>query len=190
MKTTMTVLLAVFALAACRTTQVDPSRVADDVAGLLAAGDVAKAEEAFRTLSGDDARDAAFPVLFARGRELAEQRDYGTSIRINRFLVTHYRSRMEAREALMFALWLERARTGKPHDEATIKEMRALGAAVRSGEKDPPVWVDLALAQAGIDGGDLAGARAAMARFEARWNGHPASLSDYAIEMGRWLASH
>ncbi|MEN8148590.1 MAG: hypothetical protein ABFS86_02135 [Planctomycetota bacterium] len=190
MKITMTILLVLLASTACRTTPTPPpGQVAEDVAVLLAAGDVAKAEEAFRLLD-DDGLDTAFGVLFARGREMAEQRDYGTCIRVNRFLVAHYPRRPDAREALLFALWLERARTGKPHDAATIKEMRALGAAVRTTEKDSPVWVDLALAQVAIDAGDLDAARAAMARFHARWNGHPASLGDYALEVDRWLASH
>ena len=190
MKIIMTALLALTVLAACQTTRVPPGQVAEDVAVLLAAGDVAKAEEAFRHLADDEGRDAAFPILFARGREMAEQRDYGTCIRLNRFLVTHYPKHMEAREALLFALWLERARTSKPHDGAAQKEMVALGTAVRSAEKNPPVWIDLALAQVAIDSGDVEGARAAMARFTARWNGHPASLSDYALELERWLASH
>ena len=75
-------------------------------------------------------------------------------------------------------------------DAATRKEMIAQSVALRKSQEVPPPWVDLALAQAAIDTGDLDGARTAMTRFNARWNGHPASLMDYALELDRWLASH
>jgi len=174
----------------CQSTGVPPTQIAADVAALLVAGDTARAEARFEEIGGDDDRALAYPVLHGQAETLWQQRDYASCIRVNRFLVAHYPDRVSAREALLYALFLNRARTGKVPGEATRREMAELGTAIRRVSKEPPLWVDLALVQVAIDGGDQRIARASMARFRSRWNGRPASLRDYAQELDRWLLTH
>jgi len=177
---------------ACQSTGggVPPERTANEVASLLVAGDTTRAEEQFRGIGDASDRARAYPVLYDRARAMWEQGDHASCIRINRFLVAHYPDRVSAREALLYALFLDRARTGKATDGVTRREMAALGTAIRTAEKAPPIWVDLALAQVAIDGGDNRVARASMTRFRSLWNGRPASLGDYARELDRWLKTH
>jgi hypothetical protein len=141
-------------------------------------------------MGDEEDRALAYPVLHGQARTAWEQRDYATCIRINRFLVAHYPERVSAREALLYALFMNRARTGEVPNAATLREMAELGTAIRKVSKQPPVWVDLALAQAAIDAGQVRTARSSMTRFRSRWNGRPAALGDYARELDRWLATH
>jgi len=174
----------------CRSTGAPPAQTAAEVAALLVAGDTARAEDRFGEIGADDDRALAFPVLFGQAQTQWKQRDYASCIRINRFLVAHYPERVSAREALLYALFLDRARTGTVPNGATRREMQQLGTAIRKASKEPPLWVDLAMVQVAIDGGEGQLARAAMARFHSRWNGRPALLRDYAQELDRWLATH
>jgi hypothetical protein len=181
---------ALLLVAACQSTEGPPPRdTAGEVAGLLVAGKTAEADARFATLAGENDRALAYEVLFDRARKLTGQRDYDSSMRINRFLVKHYPDRLSAREALLYALWLDRARSGEPHPDRTRREMEDLAVSIGKAGT-PPVWADLAMAQVAADDGNVTVARASMARFRSRWNGRPASLGSYVTEMERWIASN
>jgi hypothetical protein len=180
---------ALLLVSACQSTEGPPPRdTAGEMAGLLVAGKTAAADARFATLSDEDDRAFAYEVLFDRAKKLTGQRDYDSATRINRFLVKHYPDRLSAHEALLYALWLDRARSGRPAPDGTRREMENLAVTIRKAGT-PPVWTDLAMAQVAVDEGDVTVARASMARFQSRWNGRPSNLRSYVTEMERWIAS-
>jgi len=169
---------------------VDVAAVAGEIAAYLIAGDVLAAEELISGVERSEDYEAVYSVLFDRAQALADQRDYDSSIRIDRFLVSVYPDQRSAQEALIYSLWLARAQSGEPHDAGTVKEIESIAAQLRADGEPAPVWVDIALTQAAIDNGDLDAARTAMARFNARWDREPPSLRAYATELERFIESH
>ena len=91
---------------------------------------------------------------------------------------------------MIYSLWLSRAQSGEPHDAATVQKIESIAARLRADGEPVPVWVDIALTQAAIDGGDLDAARTALARFNSRWNREPPALRAYATELDRYIESH
>ena len=198
-------LAAVFTLAGCSSTpepaptpeqpieaqaHVDVQAVGTEIAAHLVAGDVVAAEDALMTVEDPDDHAALYSLLFDRAQMFAADRDYDSCIRINRFLTRVYPEDRPAQEALVYSLWLARAQTGEAHDAATVAEIEAVSARIRAAGDPIPVWVDIALTQAAIDGGDLEAARIAMNRFNARWNREPPSLRAYAAELDRYIDTH
>jgi hypothetical protein len=169
--------------------RVDVHAVTGEIAARILAGDVAGAEAQLARLDRRSDRDTAFTSLYDRGQALCDERDYDASARINRFLVAAFDANA-AREAMVYSMWLSRAATGAPHDPASRAEIARTAARLRADDSAAPVWVEIALTQAAIDGGDLASARSAYGRFQARWDGEPATLRDYPRELGRYLESH
>lgn len=169
---------------------VDVQQVSLEVAAHLVAGDVAAAENAMMVVEEPDDYAAVYSLLFDRAQSLAGDQDYESCIRINRFLTRVYPDARSAQEALVYSLWLARAQSGAPHDAATVAEIDAVSARIRAAGDPVPVWVDIALTQAAIDGGDLEAARSAMNRFNARWDREPPSLRAYAEELDRYIDTH
>jgi hypothetical protein len=172
------------------TVYVDVQEVAVEVGANLMAGDVVGAEEALMTVESPEDYQVLFSLLFDRAQGLARERDYEGCIRINRFLVKVYPEERPAKEALIYSLWLWRAQSGEPHDAATIAEIQAVTARLRADGGEVPVWIDIALTQAAIDGGDLEAARVAMNRFNARWDREPPALRAYVGELSKYIESN
>ncbi len=198
-------LAAVVTLAGCSSTQhparvseeqvearayVDVQQVAIEVAAHLMGGDVVAAEDAMMAVEEREDYDALYSLLFDRAQSLAGDQDYDSCIRINRFLTKVYPGERSAKEALVYSLWLARAQSGQAHDAATVAEIDAVSARIRADGEAVPVWVDIALTQAAIDGGDLEAARVAMNRFNDRWDREPPSLRAYAAELDRYIDTH
>ena len=179
-----------FAAACGSTPSAPPDETAGDVAAHLVSGDVAGAETRFREIEDEEGREAAYSTLFRKAKALCAERDYASCASINRFLVGRFPERAGPREALVYALWLDRAISGEPSSGATREEIRTHAASLRSSGETPPAWIDLALTQTEIDAGDVDAARSALARFTSRWDGRPPSLRDYAVELTRWIESH
>jgi len=182
-------LILLFAVA-CATTHVPPADAAGEVASYLIAGEVNKAESRFDDIDSGDDQDVAFNVLYSQAQSLYDQRDYASAARVLRFLMERYEDKRAPKEALLLTLTLQSAREGKPPAGDELKEMNELAKELREGVENPPVWIDLVATHDAIDQGNLTAARASLARFQARFDGNPVSLTEYAEELERYLASN
>ena len=198
---TLSLLAAVLFLSGCGSTpasapdddapaRVDVVQTADEIAAHLLSGNVAAAEGLITRVGEQADYEAVFAVLYDRAEALASERDYDSCIRINQFLVDTYPDERTAKEALLYSLWLYRAQSGRPFDPGTVKEIESEAARLRGDGGPVPVWVDIALTQAAIDGGDIPTARAAMDRFNARWDREPPALRTYVGELERYIETH
>ncbi|MEE8104636.1 MAG: hypothetical protein V3T86_03780 [Planctomycetota bacterium] len=182
-----TLLVAALLFAGCKSTSsVAPAEAADQIAAKLAAGERNEAERFFDTVDDDeDDREAIYAVLYEQAQAHYEAREYTPAAHILRFLVDEYSDGKAAKEALLYALFLERGRAGKASDEKTLDEMADLVRDLRG--KEAPVWVDLAAAQVAADRKDFGGARKHLNRFREKWDGNPAGLENYLREIARFV---
>jgi len=180
-------LVAALLFPGCKSTSsVAPADAADQIAAKLAAGERNEAERFFDTVDDDeDDRQAIYAVLYEQAQAHYEAREYTPAAAILRFLVDEYTDGKSAKEALLYALFLERGRAAKPFDEKTLDEMADLIKDLR--DKDAPVWVDLVAAQVAADRKDFAGARKHLNRFRDKWDGNPAGLENYLREIARFV---
>ena len=187
------ILAALVALSACKSK--GPTRsaedAADEITAHLAADRREEADDVYKAVSSSERhRDVIYSTLWTRASERYDESDFASAAKVFGFLAEHYPRSTGAREALLYALVLERA--GKP-DVPTDKELAAMRDIIedlRKREKQPPVWLDLAAAQVEIDQGQLATARLRLERFKAGWDGSPAELHAYVTELDRYLDSH
>jgi hypothetical protein len=134
--------------------------------------------------------DVAFNVLYSQAQSLYDQRDYASAARVLRFLMERYEDKRAPKEALLLTLTMQSARAGKPPAGDELEEMNELAKELREDVENPPVWIDLVATHDAIDQGNLTAARASLARFNARFDGNPVSLTEYADELERYLSSH
>lgn len=165
-----------------------PAEAAGDIAVKLMAGEEREAEYRFNDIDKDD-RDVAYRVLYDQAHALHQERDYAGAATILRFLARHFESAAAPKEALLYMLFLERARTKKPLDPGAAKEVEQLVGKIRTRD-GAPAWVDLAAAQNAVDRNRPDAARAAIQRFESRWDGEPVSLRPYLTEIRRYLETN
>jgi hypothetical protein len=177
---------ALFAAGCKSTSGVAPADAADQIAAKLAAGERNEAERFFDTVDDDeDDREAIYAVLYEQAQAHYEAREYTPAAHILRFLVDEYSDGRSAKEALLYALFMERGRTQKAADAKTLDEMADLIKDLR--DEDAPVWVDLAAAQVAADKKDFAGASKHLNRFRENWDGNPAGLENYLREIARFV---
>lgn len=178
-------------LAACAgTPSGPPEMVAEGILADLDAGRPQAAAERFRAAAADaDVRQRIYPMLYGDARRRYESGDYASAGLCLEFLAEHYPDAAAVREALVYALFLERSRLPAADPELVERIGRAL-TAVHERSVDPPAWLDLVAAQNALDQARPEQARVALARFHAGWDGHPAGLQTYIEDLDRYLASH
>src|SRR6185503_16224014 len=110
--------------------------------------------------------DKIYPVLYGAARTRYQEGNSMGSVALLRFLHGTYPSAASVREALLYALFLERA-GAKSADPELVAEIDGLLADLRAAEAPLPAWIDLIEAQQAIDGRDSVRAREAYARFLA-----------------------
>ena len=179
------------ALAGCASTPSGPpEEIAPKIVALLDEGKADDAAELFESAArSDEARDQLYPLLFETARARYEKGEATGSTLVLRFMAEQYPRSGAVDEALVYALFLERAGTEKP----TSEQVQELGKAIehlREGTSEAPAWVELVQAQQAIDRGDLDAARQAYARFQAEKKATSPQLTVYVEDIDRYLRSN
>lgn len=181
--------LALLLTACAATPTPEPNALADLLVADLVAGDNEAAAKRFDPVADDEGyRERIYPIVFNAARGHYEQGGGQSAARLLRFLVTEFPNAPAAREALVYALFLDRAGSSAPAEEE-VKELGEHLAALRARDAAAPDFVHLIAAQAAIDRGDLDLARNDLDRFLERWDGRPADLLPYVEDLSRYLGS-
>lgn len=168
-----------------------PLETAHRITAAVEAGDVEKAADWFERADNPEFRERMYPALYGKAAEYYAEGDTATASALLRLMHEHYNESDAVAEALLYSLFLERAREGYPRGSENSELDRVL-ADVLENDKTVPTWVDLVQTQAAIDSGDIERAREAFARF--RLQGWQPSESDgelmaYVDDLGRYLAN-
>jgi hypothetical protein len=176
-------------LAGCASTPPGPpEEVAPRIVAALDAGRSKDAAELFEASARDEGAEELYPLLYEEARARYQKGESEASARVLAFMSERYPRALAVREALVYALFLERAESDVPSPEL----VQALGAAVAELKESgaAPPWVGLVEAQQAIDRGEPDAARAAFAGFMKTWDGRPAELAVYVDDIDRYLISH
>ena len=178
------------ALTGCVTTPAGPpEEVAPKIAAALDSGNSKEAEQLFTASASEkEGSDQLYPLLYEEAHTRYKKGDSESSARLLKFMSGHYPRALAVREALVCALFLERA--GK--DAADPELLKTIDAAAQELRKSaaPPPWLGLVEAQVAIDRGEPAAARDAFASFKKSWDGRPPELAIYVDDIDRYLSSH
>ena len=179
------------ALAACASTPSGPpEEIAPKIVALLDEDKADDAEDLFeRAARADEVRDQLYPLLYETARARYEKGEAQGSARVLRFMAEQYPNSLAVDEALVYALFLERAGTEEPSSEM-VQELGKAIAHLREGTTEAPAWVELAAAQQAIDRGDLGAARQAYARFQLAKRETSPALTVYVEDIDRYLRSN
>jgi hypothetical protein len=154
------------------------------------AGDVQEAGRIFDSFAADPVeRDRVYAAVFNAASERYEAGNSAEAANLLTFVTEHYPNAAAAREALVYALFLERAESGAMA-AASTGELKAAITSVRAGVTVPPTWVELAATQVAIDDGELARARETFDAFLTTWDQQPSGLALYVEDIDRYLQSH
>ena len=177
-------------LAGCASTPPGPpEEVAPRIVAALDAGREEDAEELFEASAREkSAEERLYPLLYEEARARYQKGDSEPSARVLRFMAGRYPKALAVREALVYALFLERAESDVPAPEL----VQAIGAAVGELRKAgaPPLWIGLVEAQQAIDRGEPDAAREVFAGFKKAWDGRPSELAVYVEDIDRYMVSH
>lgn len=167
-----------------------PEEATTAIISSAAAGDVQEAGRIFDSLADDPVqRDRVYAALFNAASQRYESGQSAEAANLLTFVTEHYPNAAAAREALVYALFLERAEAGATTEASTGALNEAI-TSVRSGVTRPPTWVELAATQVAIDDGDLARARETFDSFLTSWDQQPSGLALYVEDIDRYLQSH
>jgi hypothetical protein len=137
----------------------------------------------------DDYREKIYPLLYEAARNRHRQADMAGAQTLLEFLAVRYAEAMAVREALLYVLFIQRGERERADPVALAKADRLLEE-LRAGRSELPVWVELVAAQQALDGNRPEDAQVALDRFRAGWNGEPKELSEYVVEIDRFLRTH
>jgi hypothetical protein len=165
-----------------------PEEVAPRIVALLDEQEIDEADELFD--AAEATSDELYPLLYESARGRHERGEAHGSAAILRFMSRQYPGSRAVREALLYALFAERAGVAQP-STALVQEIGAVLASLQAdaGSETQP-WVFVVRAQHAIDRGDLRGAREAFARFQAPAEKSPPELTVYIEDIERYLATH
>lgn len=165
-----------------------PDELAVSLVADLEAGDRSAASKRFKPVAdNEEYRELIYPVLFDAARASYEAGNGESAVSLLRFLVDKYPAAQGAREAFLYALFLERGSVLEA-DEATNEEIQEQLDALREEGATPPNFVRLVAAQAAIDRGDMGAARSELDQFLAAWDGQPARLLPYVEDLTRYIS--
>ena len=179
------------ALGACATTPPGPpEEVAPRITAALDAGRTKEADELFAASASDEgASEQIYPLLYEEAHGRYQKGESEPSARILRFMARRYPKARAVREALVYALFLERAASDPPNPELVQEIGTAVGDLRKSGGV-VPTWIGLVEAQLAIDRGEPHAAREVFAGFKQAWDGQPDELTVYVEDIDRYLTSH
>jgi outer membrane protein assembly factor BamD (BamD/ComL family) len=179
-----------FLFAGCAATPpAPPEELANTLLTELEAGKVDEARKLFEIVEDDDEyRDKIYPVIYGSARTRYLEGNPSNAAVLLRFLREGYPDAHAVPEALLYALFLQRAGQAEA-DPALTAEIDSLVSDLREEKTTLPVWMDLIEAQQAFDRGDVELARAAYSRFLATWDRRPNDplLYVYVDDIGRHL---
>jgi hypothetical protein len=177
-------------LCACSTTKSagPPAEVADQIVLAIESDQDARAGDLFDRATSDD-QDSMYPRLYQAAQSRYEAGDNTGAIELLRFMVENYLDAMSVRQALLYALFVERGTVASAAPGWTEECDRTL-AQLRSSASSLPPWVDLCEAQLRADQGRTEDARRAFASFLQGWDGDPPELAVYVDDLERYLNTH
>jgi len=184
--------LLLVSLAACSSTPIgdeDPPQAGRTISKKIMAGETKDAGKLFDAYADDDHfRQALYPVLFGIAEERYDSGKTKDSVAVARFVAKKYPKSLSAQEGLLYALFAARNDAGS----ADIEQLDEMAPLVQklSGEAGHDLWVDLVATQYWIDRNRPAQAEQTLRSFKERWNGRPSDLSDYILELDRWIQTH
>lgn len=166
-----------------------PEEVAPRIVALLDSGKTEDAQDLFDAAARGDGRERLYPLLYETARGRFERGEASGSTAVLRFMAQEYEKSAAVREALVYALFLQRAALEKP-TPALLEETGAALAKLRANATEVPPWIELVQAQDAIDRGELRAAREAFARFRQSGQESPPELVTYVHDIDRYLSSH
>jgi thioredoxin-like negative regulator of GroEL len=176
-------------LAACKSAPSGPpEELAPRIVTALDAEDEEEAAELFDAVS-EDARERLYPLLYEEARGRYQRGDGAGAARVLRFMSPRYARARAVREALAYALFLERAGAVAPAPEL-VAELEALVLELRADGAEPPLWIALVEAQLAVDRAEWTRAIEALASFQSGWDGRPEELAVYVDDLERYLSTH
>jgi hypothetical protein len=178
-------------LAGCATVPSGPpEEVAPRIVAALDEADEDEAEELFDRAGGRDARERLYPLLYSEAEQRYERGESAGAARVLRFMAPRYERARAVREALVYSLFLERARAEEPPPPELLVELETQLGALRAAGGELPHWVALVEAQLAVDRGQAVAALEALERFHASWDGEPEMLGVYVDDLERHLSAH
>ncbi|MEM1451682.1 MAG: hypothetical protein AAF957_24730 [Planctomycetota bacterium] len=189
------VLLAASTLAwSCASTTVSTFASAEEATAAIvtaaANGNADEAERIFDSFARSSVqRDKVYATLYQAAEERYEAGRGQEASLILALVTKKYPKAAAAREALVYARFIERAESGSSSEESN-REMRAAIDDLRASSGSAPPWVDLAETQLAIDEGDMDLAARSFETFLEGWNGQPESLALYVEDINRYLQSN
>lgn len=175
----------------CQTTP--PGPPAAEAASIVADLDADKPDAAsgrFKRVTREQGfSDKLYPLLYEKARERYQRGDGAGASRILGFMSERYVHGTAVREALLYALFLERAGASKP-DPKLVDKLEAALLAAREKPANDSAWRELIETQIAIDRGRLPEAKEALKRFRAVWDGKPDALATYVEDVDRYLLSN
>lgn len=167
-----------------------PEEAAVAVLTALEEGRPGEADQIYGTFTQSRTNEELlYPVLYDAARGRFESGEPARAAQVLELLVDRHPTAAGSREALVYALFLERAEQGVATPDQTARLAEAI-AGLRGTSPQLVPWVDLAETQLRIDEGRLGEARDSFARFLGAWEGEPAGLLTYAEDLNRYLQTH
>lgn len=181
-------------LAACASTRASsfagPKEAAVAILGALDEGRPDDANRIYGLFTASPERERSlYPVLYQAAQDRFETGQPGEAAAVLDLLVFRHPTAVGSREALVYSLFLERARAGSSSPDLEDR-LEAAIAGVRASSPRVEPRVELAETQLRIDQGRLDEARDAFTRFLGTWDGEPGDLMPYAEDLNRYLQSH
>ena len=153
-------------------------------------GERQEASRIFDTFArGSTQREQVYAELFGTAEQRYRNKRAEGAADVLEFVCAKYPGAVNAREALVYARFMERAENGVPK-VGQAEAMEAAIADYRSVADRPSAFVDLALVQLAIDDGDLGQAREDFRNFLGTWDGGSPEIMLYVEDLGRYLETH
>ena len=166
-----------------------PEATASGIVSALEIGDAGSAAQLFSSLSNDEEKDQAYPVLYSAAEQRYETGNERAAVEILRFMSPRYPDAASVKLARLYGLFMVRAERPDVAPEFA-QEMANVLDEVRVSSPAPPLWVSLIEAQVAIDQGRVEDARPHFESFRRRWHGVPHRLALYVADLERYLATH
>ena len=130
-----------------------------------------------------------FPILYDTAQARFEAGETQSSADVLRFVIDQHPDAVSHRQALIYALFLDRASQPEADRDLTTEIDQAIKG-LRELEANPVAWLDLVETQQQIDRGDTLAARKSFAKFLDGWDQEPVELMLYVEDINRYLSTH
>ncbi len=194
MRIRLTLFLATLTVASCASTSVatfnTPEEATEAIVRAAEAGQDDEAQRIFDSFARSSVqRDKVYGAMFSAAAARYERGEGRGAAHILSFMAEQYPAAVSAREALVYALFVDRA-SAEVAEESQTEELALAVEDIRGKSGQTSAWVDLAATQVAIDRGDIATARSEFGHFLDAWDGAAIELVPYVEDIDRYLQSH